>query len=166
MRLNHYIMQKFVEQYILSIILGCLIFNFLLLSRQKLIELPTSIHSVLEIAIYILFSLLSLAFLWLVVKLIKDKDYGVLKKKVSGLMAVIALSFIAFHILVRLKLVNGGFGFVYAFWLIPFTLFMFICSWGIFLYKKQFKIAIRVFLEFLFWAVLLIGEVYLVNLTY
>lgn len=81
-------------------------------------------------------------------------------------MAVMALSFIVFHILVRFKLVNGGFGFVYAFGLFPFTLLIFICSLGVFLYKKQFKITKRILLEFLVWVVLLGAEIYVVNTTY
>jgi len=98
--------------------------------------------------------------------LIKDKKYEVLKKKITGLMAVMALSFIVFHILVRFHLVNGAFGFVYAFGLFPFTLCMFTCSLGVFLYKKQFKMAKRILLEFLFWVALLVGEIYVVNITY
>jgi len=159
-------MKKFVERYILLLFVASLIFNFLLFSRQKLIVLPTSIYSDAEPVVYTLFSLLSLAFTWLVFILIMGKKYELLKKKVSGLMAVMALSFIVFHILVRFKLVNSGFGFVYAFGLFPFTLLIFICSLGIFLHKKQFKITKRILLEFLVWVVVLGVEIYVVNTTY
>lgn len=156
-------MKKLIEKYTLpAIIASCIIFLAILVLE----ELFHFAFGAYEVIIYTLFSISLSLFIVLVFILVRKKKYETLKKRITGLITIMVLSTIAFLILVRLDLAYvGGMGagsaLVFVYGLFPFTLFMFICSWSILLYKKQFKIAKRTLLEFLLWVIFLVGYIYL-----
>lgn len=162
-------MKKLVERYtLLAIIVSSVVFlAILVLTELKLITSSTFIDT--EVIIYTLFSISLSLFVVLVFVLALEKKYEKLNKNITGLIAIMVILFITFLVLIHFDLayaggMGAGVALMFAFGLFPFTLFMFICSLLIFLYKKQYKTAKKVFLEFLFWIVLLVGAVYLVNL--